>query len=31
MRVVGGNSLANIAAVTPGNVGITQAVNTASP
>jgi uncharacterized membrane protein YbhN (UPF0104 family) len=30
MSVVGGNSLANVASFTPGAVGITQAVNTAS-
>jgi uncharacterized membrane protein YbhN (UPF0104 family) len=30
MSVVGGNSLANLAAVTPGALGITQAVSTAS-
>jgi uncharacterized membrane protein YbhN (UPF0104 family) len=30
MSVAGGNSLANIASFTPGAVGITQAVNTAS-
>jgi uncharacterized membrane protein YbhN (UPF0104 family) len=30
MSVVGGNSLANVTAVTPGSVGITQAVNVAS-
>jgi uncharacterized membrane protein YbhN (UPF0104 family) len=30
MSVTGGNSLANLASVTPGAVGITQAVSTAS-
>jgi uncharacterized membrane protein YbhN (UPF0104 family) len=30
MSVAGGNSLANVASVTPGAVGVTQAVNTAS-
>jgi uncharacterized membrane protein YbhN (UPF0104 family) len=30
MSVVGGNSLANLASITPGAVGITQAVSTAS-
>ena len=30
MSVVGGNSVANVASFTPGAVGITQAVNTAS-
>ena len=30
MSVAGGNSLANVASFTPGAVGITQAVNTAS-
>ena len=30
MSVVGGNSLANLASITPGGVGITQAMSTAS-
>lgn len=30
MRVVGGNSIANVTSVTPGGVGVTQAFNTAS-
>ena len=30
MSVVGGNSLANVTAVTPGSVGVTQAFNVAS-
>ena len=30
MRVVGGNSIANVTSVTPGGVGVTQAFNVAS-
>jgi uncharacterized membrane protein YbhN (UPF0104 family) len=30
MSVVGGNSLANVTSVTPGGVGVNQAINTAS-
>ena len=30
MRVVAGNSIANVTSVTPGGVGVTQAFNVAS-
>jgi hypothetical protein len=30
MRIVGGNSIANVASVTPGGVGVNQAFNVAS-
>ena len=30
MQVVGGNSIANVASVTPGGVGVNQAFNVAS-